>query len=94
MMKSVRYLKTNRYIQKIHFIYNNFSVIIHKFVRDKYSKRFPELESLVVGPLEYVQTVKELGNTLEQSKNNEVLPTFLTQATIMVVSVTASTTQG
>lgn len=71
-----------------------FTVIIHKFVRDKYSKRFPELESLVVGPLEYVQTVKELGNTLEQSKNNEVLPTFLTQATIMVVSVTASTTQG
>ncbi|XP_060860771.1 U4/U6 small nuclear ribonucleoprotein Prp31 [Metopolophium dirhodum] len=69
-------------------------LIIHKFVRDKYSKRFPELESLVVGPLEYVQTVKELGNTLEQSKNNEVLPTFLTQATIMVVSVTASTTQG
>lgn len=48
----------------------------------------------MVGPLEYVQTVKELGNTLEQSKNNEVLPTFLTQATIMVVSVTASTTQG
>jgi len=41
-----------------------------------------------------VQTVKELGNTLEQSKNNEVLQTFLTQATIMVVSVTASTTQG
>ncbi|XP_050530036.1 U4/U6 small nuclear ribonucleoprotein Prp31 [Daktulosphaira vitifoliae] len=69
-------------------------LVIHKFVRDKYSKRFPELESLVVGPLEYVQTVKELGNTLEQSKNNEVLPTFLTQATIMVVSVTASTTQG
>lgn len=91
-MKSVRYLK-NKYIEKIHFIYI-FSVIIHKFVRDKYSKRFPELESLVVGPLEYVQTVKELGNTLEQSKNNEVLPTFLTQATIMVVSVTASTTQG
>lgn len=67
---------------------------IHKFVQDKYSKRFPELESLVVSPLEYVNTVKELGNDLDQAKNNENLQQFLTQATIMVVSVTASTTQG
>lgn len=68
--------------------------IIHKFVRDKYQKRFPELDSLVVSPLEYVRTVKELGNDLDQAKNNESLQQFLTQATIMVVSVTASTTQG
>ncbi|KAK0075836.1 hypothetical protein PV325_006248 [Microctonus aethiopoides] len=67
---------------------------IHRFTRDKYSKRFPELESLVVGPLEYVMTVKELGNDLDKAKNNEILQQFLTQATIMVVSVTASTTQG
>lgn len=39
-------------------------------------------------------TVKELGNDLDQAKNNEILQQFLTQATIMVVSVTASTTQG
>lgn len=68
--------------------------VIHRFVRDKYSKRFPELESLVVGPLEYVMTVKELGNDLDRAKNNEALQQILTQATIMVVSVTASTTQG
>lgn len=67
---------------------------VHKFVRDKYQKRFPELDSLVVNPLDYVKTVKELGNDLDQAKNNETLQTFLTQATIMVVSVTASTTQG
>lgn len=67
---------------------------IHRFTRDKYSKRFPELESLVVGPLEYVMTVRELGNDLDRAKNNETLQQFLTQATIMVVSVTASTTQG
>lgn len=69
-------------------------VTIHRFVRDKYSKRFPELESLVVGSLEYVKTVRELGNDLDRTKNNENLQQFLTQATIMVVSVTASTTQG
>lgn len=68
--------------------------VIHKFVRDKYQKRFPELDSLVVAPLDYVRTVKELGNDLDQAKNNESLQQFLTQATIMVVSVTASTTQG
>nr|CAD7398307.1 unnamed protein product [Timema cristinae] len=68
--------------------------IIHRFSRDKYSKRFPELESLVVSPLEYVMTVKELGNDLDKAKNNEALQQILTQATIMVVSVTASTTQG
>ncbi|XP_050310243.1 U4/U6 small nuclear ribonucleoprotein Prp31 [Anthonomus grandis grandis] len=73
---------------------DNEVVTVHKFVRDKYQKRFPELESLVVSPLEYVKTVKELGNDLDQAKNNETLQTFLTQATIMVVSVTASTTQG
>uniref|UniRef100_A0A2R5LN05 U4/U6 small nuclear ribonucleoprotein Prp31 n=1 Tax=Ornithodoros turicata TaxID=34597 RepID=A0A2R5LN05_9ACAR len=68
--------------------------IIHKFTRDHYSKRFPELESLVPGALEYVSTVKELGNDLDNAKNNETLQQFLTSATIMVVSVTASTTQG
>ncbi|XP_044750716.1 U4/U6 small nuclear ribonucleoprotein Prp31 [Coccinella septempunctata] len=73
---------------------DNEIITIHKFVRDKYQKRFPELDSLVVSPLEYVRTVKELGNDLDQAKNNEILLQFLTQATIMVVSVTASTTQG
>ena len=32
--------------------------VVHKFVRDAYYKRFPELESLVHLPLEYVKTVK------------------------------------
>lgn len=68
--------------------------VCHKFVRDKYAKRFPELESLVPNALDYLMTVKELGNNLDNVKNNENLQQFLTQATIMVVRVTASTTQG
>lgn len=71
-----------------------FTAIIHRFVRDKYQKRFPELESLIVTPQEYIRTVKELGNDLDQVKHNVILQGFLTQATIMIVSVTASTTQG
>uniref|UniRef100_A0A8C3UTE1 U4/U6 small nuclear ribonucleoprotein Prp31 n=1 Tax=Catharus ustulatus TaxID=91951 RepID=A0A8C3UTE1_CATUS len=61
---------------------------------DKYSKRFPELESLVPNALDYIRTVKELGNSLDKCKNNENVQQILTNATIMVVSVTASTTQG
>nr|CAG4646265.1 EOG090X06EY [Macrothrix elegans] len=67
---------------------------IHKYIRDLYAKRFSELESLVVNPLEYIMTVKELGNDISQAKHNPVLQQHLTQATIMVLSVTASTTQG
>lgn len=37
---------------------------------------------------------QELGNSLDKCKNNENLQQILTNATIMVVSVTASTTQG
>ena len=67
---------------------------IHKLAKDQYSKRFPELETLVVNPLDYLLTAKELGNSLESVKSNVVLPQFLNQATIMVLNVTASTTQG
>lgn len=80
---------------------NNMAVLIdddinicYKFVKDKYMKRFPELETLVPNSLDYLLTVKELGNNLDKVKTNEQLQNFLTQATIMVVSVTASTTQG
>lgn len=66
--------------------------IIHKYVRDIYCKRFPELESLVPHPLDYIRTVELLGNDLEAIKVD--LTDVLPPATKMVVSVTASTTQG
>lgn len=34
------------------------SDIVHKFVRDNYSKKFPELDSLVPTAFEYLKTVK------------------------------------
>lgn len=71
---------------------DNEIVIIHKYCRDHYSKRFPELESLVPGALDYLNTVHALGNELEASKIEDL--EFLPAATRMVVSVTASTTQG
>ena len=32
--------------------------VIHKYTRDNYAKRFPELESLIHTPMEYIKTVK------------------------------------
>ena len=66
--------------------------IIHKYTRDQYAKRFPELESLVPSALDYIKTVQLLDNDLEVA--NVDLTEILPPATKMVVSVTASTTQG
>jgi len=65
---------------------------IHKFIQDHYQKRFPELESLVLNPLDYARVVKKIGN---QSNLTAVdLSGILPAATIMVVTVTASHTTG
>lgn len=56
----------------------------------KGSGAFPSLHAVPPLPLR----PQELGNSLDKCKNNENLQQILTNATIMVVSVTASTTQG
>jgi len=35
---------------------------VHKFVKDEYMKKFPELEKIVLNPIEYAKTVKLIGN--------------------------------
>src|SRR2546423_9705066 len=37
-------------------------ILVHKFIRDHYSARFPELERLVTNPLDYAKTVAILKN--------------------------------
>ena len=49
-----------------------FSDVIHKFTRDQYQKRFPELESLVPTPMEYVRTVKVWNSLLFHFKHKSV----------------------
>lgn len=78
---------------------NNLSVeidneisVIHKYLRDAYAKRFPELEQLVREPIDYVRTVELLQNELDTGQ--AALKAILPPATVMVVSVAASTTQG
>lgn len=70
---------------------------IAAFLRLCYRARFPELESLVPHPLDYARVVRALGCEAELEDavaSKGCLDGILPQATIMVVSVTASTTSG
>mmetsp|Transcript_20589 Transcript_20589/g.49016 ORF Transcript_20589/g.49016 Transcript_20589/m.49016 type:complete len:497 (-) Transcript_20589:41-1531(-) len=71
---------------------DNEVVVVHNFIRDKYRLKFPELESLVHHPIDYARVVKAIGNASDITEVN--LDGILPSATIMVVSVTASTTSG
>lgn len=65
---------------------------IHRFVRDIYSKKFPELESIVTSPLDYLQVVQRIGNTkdLTSIDFSDILP----NTAVMAITVTASMTAG
>jgi U4/U6 small nuclear ribonucleoprotein PRP31 len=57
-----------------------------------YCIKFPELESLVPDPVLLAKTVKAIGNETDITKVN--LKGLLPQATVMVITVTATTTPG
>ncbi|KAI0151940.1 pre-mRNA splicing factor [Hypoxylon sp. NC0597] len=79
---------------------------VHKFIRDHYSARFPELETLVQNPIEYAKVVTILGNgpmdsdsirALQGSADNplgESLKSVLDGPSLMIVTVEATTTKG
>jgi U4/U6 small nuclear ribonucleoprotein PRP31 len=81
-------------------------MIVHKFIRDHYSIRFPELETLVTNPLDYAKVVTIVGNgpmdqesikLLQTSKDNRLgatLRSVLDGPSVMIVTVEATTTKG
>ncbi|KUI66663.1 U4/U6 small nuclear ribonucleoprotein Prp31 [Cytospora mali] len=81
-------------------------VLVHKYIRDHYSIRFPELETLITNPLEYAKVVAILGNgpldsqnvkTLETSTNNildATLKEVLDGPSLMIVTLEATRTNG
>ena len=71
---------------------DNEVMIVHKFIRDHYSPRFPELETLIPNPWEYIQAVKAIGN--EETIPSSPLEGILPHGTVVVISMTASTTPG
>ncbi|PNY27253.1 U4/U6 small nuclear ribonucleoprotein Prp31 [Tolypocladium capitatum] len=80
--------------------------LVHKFIRDHYSTRFPELERLVTTPLEYAKVVTIIGNgpldsetikALQTSTDNPVgmgLKAVLDAPSLMIVTVEATTSKG
>lgn len=79
---------------------------MHKFIKDHYSVRFPELETLITNPLEYARAVAILGNgpmdsesikALQTSTDNalgQTLKSALDGPTLMIVTVEATTSKG
>ncbi|ROT37013.1 Nop domain-containing protein [Sodiomyces alkalinus F11] len=81
-------------------------MLVHKFIRDHYSIRFPELETLITNPLEYAKVVAILGNgpfdsesikALQHSTDNPLKSTLrsvLDGPSLMIVTVEATTSKG
>ncbi|KAM3074158.1 U4/U6-U5 snRNP complex subunit prp31 [Clarireedia jacksonii] len=81
-------------------------ILVHKFIRDHYSIRFPELETLVTNPIDYAKVVTIIGNgpmdgesmkKLQTSKDNRLgmtLRSVLDGPSVMIVTVEATTTKG
>jgi U4/U6 small nuclear ribonucleoprotein PRP31 len=63
--------------------------LCHKWLRDHYKKRFQELESIVMNPVDFAKLIIRFGNETDLGKVN--LSDILPPATVMAVSLTAST---
>lgn len=71
---------------------DNEILVVHKFIRDHYAAKFPELEQLVPDPAQYVRAVRVLANTEDPTKAD--LAGVLPPAVVMSVLITATTTTG
>jgi U4/U6 small nuclear ribonucleoprotein PRP31 len=65
---------------------------LHRYIRDLYAPKFPELESLVAAPVDYVRVVQRVGNAMDLSQ--VPLEGLLPAHTVMVVKIAATTTTG
>lgn len=85
---------------------DNEILLVHKFIRDHYSARFPELETLVTNALDYARVVMIIRNgpldhesirAMQTSSDNPLglsLKSVLPGPTLMTVTVEATTTRG
>lgn len=73
---------------------DNDIMVVHKFIRDHYAPRFPELESLIPNPWEFVQTVEAIGNDEEELSKVQQLDKILPHGTVVVINMTAATSKG
>ncbi len=73
---------------------DNELMIVHKFVRDHYAPRFPELESLLPRPIDFINVVKEIGNDIDLTKVDLKSKCNLPQSLVMIVTVASTTSIG
>ena len=71
---------------------DNEIITVFNFLKHSYRPKFPELESLVHNPLDYARVVAAIGNEMDVTLID--LDAILPPATVMVVTVTATTTAG
>ncbi|SOV21069.1 U4/U6 small nuclear ribonucleoprotein PRP31, putative [Plasmodium sp. DRC-Itaito] len=65
---------------------------IHKYVKDIYSTKFPELDSIVYNPVEYISVVNKIRN--EVDLKNIDFSDILPNTTVMAITVASSMTTG
>lgn len=71
---------------------DNEILLVHKFIRDHYAPRFPELEQLITEPWTYIAAVRAIGNAPDITKT--AMPKTLPAATILSITLTATATRG
>lgn len=71
---------------------DNEILLVHKFIRDHYAPRFPELEQLVHDPWTYIAAVQGIANADDLTK--ATLPPSLPSATVLSITLTATSTKG
>eukprot|EP01063_Lacrimia_lanifica_P036378 TRINITY_DN7199_c0_g1_i1.p1 TRINITY_DN7199_c0_g1~~TRINITY_DN7199_c0_g1_i1.p1 ORF type:complete len:483 (+),score=197.60 TRINITY_DN7199_c0_g1_i1:57-1505(+) len=67
---------------------------VHKFIKDHYAVRFPELEGYVFDPIAYAKAVQIIGNKSELTTEVKDLHALVANHTVMIIQMTLSTTPG
>jgi len=71
---------------------DNEILLVHKFIRDHYAPRFPELEQLIADPWTYIAAVRGIGNADDLTKCP--MPSTIPSATKLSITLTATSTRG
>ncbi|KAG8965800.1 U4/U6-U5 snRNP complex subunit prp31 [Tulasnella sp. 419] len=71
---------------------DNEILVVHKFIRDHYNPKFPELQQLVMDPNMYIRAVRAIGNEEELPRGR--LSAALPAAIVMTVTIASTTTRG
>ena len=64
---------------------------VYKFVAEKYARRFPELEQIVLMPMDYLRVVDRLQDIISLSSVSSADLSFLPTNLVVAITVTAST---